>query len=267
MIIYFSGTGNTAMAALMLANELGDDCMMQMDSKMLLHPEYCALQGVRGRIIWAFPTYSWGIPPVVAKFMQEVSADESVENALHYMLTTCGDDIGYADRQWRSLMKKRGWNAVGAFAVQMPNTYVCMKGFDVDSPSLEKKKLSDAPYAVARIAESIINDGHDILIRKSFSWVKTYVIYPWFRKYAMSPKPFKFTESCISCGKCAASCPMSNIRMVNSHPSWSDRCAMCLRCYHICPAHAVDYDNQTASKGQYTTEMSHVCQPCRKKDL
>ena len=258
MIIYFSGTGNTAMAAQMLATELGEDHLVQTDSKMLLHPESYSLRNVGGRIIWAFPIYSWGVPPVMVDFMQNVLADESVADARHYMLATCGDDMGYADRQWRSIMKKRGWCAAAAFAVQMPNTYVCMKGFDVDSPSLEKQKLSDAPYAVAKIAESILNDGRDILIRKPFSWVKTYVVYPWFKKYAMSAKSFHFDDACISCGKCAASCPMDNIRMVNSHPSWSDHCAMCLRCYHICPVHAVAYDNQTVGKGQYTAEMSRV---------
>lgn len=246
------------MAAKLLARLLGDDEIRLMTPKMLLHPGNSVLHTCNDRIVWAFPTYSWGVPPVVVKAMQMVSADDSVRKATHFMLTTCGDDIGYADRQWRGIMRKRGWKAAGAFAVQMPNTYVCMKGFDVDSPSLEREKTEAAPEAIARIAESIKNGGNDILIRKSFSWVKTYVIYPWFKRYAMSPKPFHYTECCIGCGKCAASCPMENIRMAESHPKWFDQCAMCLRCYHICPVHGVAYGNQTATKGQYTAELNQL---------
>lgn len=263
MIIYFSGTGNTAMAARLLGKQLGDEDIRKMDAKMLLHPETCILKcpgkGTGERIIWAFPTYSWGIPPVVVNYMVNVSADESVKNARHYMLTTCGDDIGYADRQWRKLMGAKGWNAAGAFAVQMPNTYVCMKGFDVDSPELENEKLSEAPKAIEKIAKAIRDGGEDILIRKSFSWIKTHLIYPGFCKHAMSPKPFHFTDACISCGKCAASCPMENIGMKDGHPEWHDRCAMCLRCYHICPVHAVEYGKATKGKGQYKSELRNIC--------
>ena len=251
------------MVAKELGRRLGDEDIRLMNAKMLLHPEEFTLD-VSGkssdeRIFWAFPTYSWGIPPVVVNYMVNVSADDSVKSARHYMLTTCGDDIGYADRQWRKIMKVRGWDAAGAFTVQMPNTYVCMKGFDVDSPELEKEKLSDAPKAIEKIAEAIRDGGKDILIRKSFSWVKTYFIYPWFKKYAMSPKPFHSTDICISCGKCAASCPMDNIVMKEGHPKWDDHCAMCLRCYHICPVHAVEYGKATKGKGQYKSELRNLC--------
>lgn len=258
MIIYFSGTGNTAVTAKMLAEKTGDTDIRKMDAKMLLHPETCSLHTSDSYIIWAFPTYSWGVPPVVVNYMAKVKADEGVVKARHYMLATCGDDVGYADRQWRNIMKKRSWQSAGAFAVQMPNTYVCMKGFDVDSPQIEREKLSAAPNAISKIAGAIMNDGNDLLIRKSFSWVKTYVIYPWFKKYAMSAKPFHFSDACISCGKCAASCPMENIRMVDNHPQWGDRCALCLRCYHICPVHAVEYGKATIGKGQYKTEFKEL---------
>lgn len=255
MILYFSGTGNTALASKLLAEALGESGPVAIDTDMLLHPEAHTIATQDDRIIWAFPTYSWGIPPVVSNFIEKVQIDGNVKKASHYMLTTCGDDMGYVDRQWRKLMRKRGLKAVSAFAVEMPNTYVCMKGFDVDSAQVEEKKLKEVPETVLRIADAIRNNGGDILVRKSFSRVKTYIIYPWFKRFAMSPKPFHSTSDCVSCGRCSASCPMANIRMDNRHPVWSDRCAMCLRCYHICPVHAVAYGKETLSKGQYKTQL------------
>lgn len=252
MIIYFSSTGNTAQAALMLAGRLGDSHILSLEGDTLLHPESVVIKSVSGKVIWAFPTYSWGIPPVVLNFIRNVRLSRQAVAARHYMLTTCGDDMAYTDRQWRREMKRRNLNAVAAYAVEMPNTYVCMKGFDVDPKLLEKSKLAAAPHAVERIAESIMaGEGRDMLVRKQFSWIKTYIIYPWFCRFEMSPKPFHATDTCISCGKCAASCPMQNIHMADGRPHWSDHCALCLRCYHICPTHSVEYGNHTHSKGQY----------------
>ena len=37
------------------------------------------------------------------------------------MLTTCGDDMAYTDRQWRRIMHGRGLAATGAYAVVMPD--------------------------------------------------------------------------------------------------------------------------------------------------
>lgn len=258
MIIYFSGTGNTAFAAKTLANLLGDDDLIMSDADMLLHPEKYTFSPKSDWIVWAFPIYSYGVAPVMLNFIRKVNLDDNAGRAHHYMLTTCGGDMGYADRMWRKELSRRGLNAKLAFGVQMPKTYVCMKNSDVDSPEVVKRKLSAAPKAIERIASAIRNGGSDIIIRKSFSWIKTYVIYPLFEKYGVSSKSFHHSDGCISCGKCAHSCPMHNISMVESHPKWSDHCAMCLRCYHTCPVHAVAYGKHTALKGQYTIELKQL---------
>lgn len=256
MIVYFSGTGNTAMAATLLAEKLGDGQLLPLDTDMLLHPDRHTLAPANGRLVWAFPVYSWGIPPAMVNFMRNVGLSTEALQASHYMLVTCGDDIGYTDRLWRREMQQRGLKAEAAFAVEMPNTYVCMKGFDVDSAELERKKLEAAPSAVARIADAILYNGGDIPIRLSFSLVKTYIIYPSFVRFGTSPRPFHSTDQCVGCGRCAASCPLRNITMSDGRPAWADNCTLCLRCYHSCPVHAVAYGKQTARKGQYTAALS-----------
>lgn len=242
MIVFFSGTGNTEIVARRLAELTGDRQLVALEGETLRVPESVVLRAEGDVVVWAFPTYSWGIPPVVVDFMRRVGMDSPTLGARHYMLTTCGDDMAYADRQWRKEMRRRGLDAAGAYAVVMPNTYVCMKGFDVDPKDVAERKLAAAPAAVKRIADAIMSGSReDILIRRGFSWVKSYVIYPWFVRFAMSAKPFWTTDACISCGKCAARCPMGNIVMENGRPRWGDGCALCLRCYHACGRHAVRY--------------------------
>lgn len=250
MIIYFSGTGNTALVARAIAEKLHEKAIA-LDSSTLQNPQEHTLECNSDRIIWAFPIYSWGIPPVVVNVIKHLNII-SAEKATHYMVSTCGDDAGYTDRQWRKLINARGWIAANAFTVIMPNTYTLMKGFDVDSSDVVKQKLSAIPATIDIIASRIENGGEDLFIRGSYPWIKSKIIYPWFVRFSMSPKPFHCTDDCTRCGLCSRICPLENIKLNSDKiPQWGNKCALCLRCYHSCPAHAVAYGKATINKGQY----------------
>lgn len=267
MILWFSGTGNSREVAERLAAHL--------------HEPMCELTPVRlstlanmaseKRIIWVFPVYSWGVPPYVRKVIEAIGHEVISVDAVHHLVVTCGDDTGLTAQMWRKCIRKRGWKSGSAFSVQMPNNYVCMKGFDVDSAQIESEKLDAAPQRIKDAASMIVRSeesGEYVtdMVKGSFAWFKSKVIYPWFIRYAMSPKPFHYTKACISCGKCAAICPLDNIAMAidpgtstepgvirrhRRHPQWGDNCAGCLACYHVCPRHAVEYGKATIGKGQY----------------
>lgn len=247
MIFYFSGTGNSLWVAQRLSVALGCKMTAIGDCTAAIHSN-------DDRVIWVFPIYSWGLPLVVKKFMSNHNLSFCGKPS-HYMVCTCGDDIGFAHKQWRKVVEKRGWVARSSFSVQMPNTYTLMKGFDVDSPQTAQQKLAEAPSRVDFIAQQIkigdetmaIND----VVTGRWAWIKSRIIYPYFMKYCMSPKPFHATENCISCGRCSMECPLQNIAMTDGHPQWGDNCTMCLRCYHICPCKAVAYGKATKGKGQY----------------
>lgn len=257
MIIVFSGTGNSLAVAHGLRKRLGGELCV-LEREVLLNPSGRVLEVPQGEdVVWVFPVYSWGVPPVVAGFIRK-SKIKGAHEAQHFMVCTCGDDIGRADDQWRSLIGRRGWSPRGAFSVQMPNTYVLMKGFEVDSQEVAAGKLASMPERLDTVAAAIRRGySESDVVRGSSAWLKTAVVYPLFRRFCMSPRPFHATDACTSCGLCSRSCPMENISMApggtdecSSRPSWGNRCALCLRCYHICPSHAVAYGHETASKGQ-----------------
>jgi len=279
MILWFSGTGNSRFAAERLAAHLQEQ-MMELTPQLLSKP---VKPGNTSRIIWVFPVYSWGVPPYIRTVIKNILIDGITTEITHHLVVTCGDDTGLTAGMWRKDIKKRGWKCGSAFSIQMPNNYVCMKGFDVDPSKLEKEKLQDAPVRIAEVATAILDSEKSgiyvsDMVKGSFALFKSKVIYPWFVRYAMSPKPFHYTDACISCGKCAAICPLDNIIMTTGstasgnnnilprprrYPQWGDNCAGCLACYHVCPKHAVEYGNKTIGKGQYlnpilnSTNRSH----------
>lgn len=246
MILYFSGTGNSRALAHQLAAHTGDAVFDLSDC-------WESLPAVGSRVIWVFPIYSWGLPSTVVHAIRSIDMAGAAD-VPHYMAATCGDDAGYADRQWRRLVTGRGCTAYAAYTVEMPNTYTMMKGFDVDSPEVARRKLSAFPERAAAIARSILGgDNASDVIRGRFAWIKSYIIYPWFMRFATSTKPFHATAACIGCGKCACNCPSSAIKMEGDRPRWNGRrCALCERCYHQCPVRAIAYGKATEGKGQYT---------------
>lgn len=249
MVWYFSGTGNTRYCAERLSKLLSTDTVAFDDlwqNKKTL-PE-CAEDDA----VVMFPVYAWGMPPVVENTLHDI-APVLARSRRVWLVMTCGDDCGLTAKAFRKLMSRYGIEVAGAFSLQMPNTYVCMKGFDVDSTQTEDVKVAETDSRIALIADLIkgARPVADRVTEGSFAWVKSHILRAWFLRYKMSPKPLHHNDRCTACGLCIRTCPMQNIsRDAQQKPVWNDKCAMCLRCYHICPQHAVQYGKITSAKGQ-----------------
>lgn len=225
----FSGMGNSAAVAARLSELLKDD-----DSTDLL---------------WVFPVYAWGIPPVVVRHIES----KDLAGRRCHMVCTYGDEAGMIECQWKRLIESRGGVCGGIYGVQMPNTYVCLPGFNVDSHDLAARKVEAAKARIDEIAEHL-KSGEPVvdIFRGPLPSFKSRIIYPIFFKRLMKVGKFHHTLGCTACGRCIRLCPMSNITAsADGTPCWGKECAFCLRCYHICPNHAVAYGSATARKGQY----------------
>lgn len=249
MILCFTGTGNSLTVAELLAAKLNDEVVM-MDTDQYTSPRRLS-DGER--LVWVMPVHSWGIPKAVDKYMRKIAIG-GAENARHYLVVTCGDDCGLTADIWRKNLCRRGWDGRAAHSVFMPNTYVLLPGFNVDSQKDAEAKMDAMKARVEEIGHAIkCSSPIDNIFRGKFAWLKSRIIYPLFMKFMTSPKPFKTTNDCIACGKCENICPMANIKIDNAErrPVWGRNCTICLGCYHVCPRHAVAYGSKTANKGQW----------------
>ncbi len=250
MIFWFSGTGNSLWVARRLASALNDTLIDVAQASIDGKHDYTLKPGES--LGFVFPTHSWGPPPLVCDFASKLNLGGTTSNTHCYMVTTCGDDVGLTVE---ILQKALGDITIkAAFSVQMPNTYVCLPGFDVDDQATEHRKLIAAKTRVEKI-EMAIAERRNIIDaeRGKAAWAKSRIIRPGFISSAMNDKKFKVsTTACTRCGKCAAQCPVHNIvSSPDGTPQWQGNCTMCLRCLHMCPACAIDYGNATQKKGRY----------------
>lgn len=251
MIYYFTGTGNSGYVAKTLANLLGEKERFISSINAKEESFYGDYLG------FVFPVYSWGVPPLVLRFIKDLPSSFwealKVNQSKVWCVMTCGDEVALTPEMFlNGLLKSSGIRDCGIWSVTMPNNYVLLPGFDVDPVNVEQNKLKAVPGRIMEIATAIRENVTETdVVRGSIPWIKTKLVYPLFKKWGVNTRKWHYTPSCIGCGKCAMICPLKNVEMKNGHPEWGTRCCSCLACYHICPYHAVAYGKETANKGQY----------------
>lgn len=259
MVFYFSGTGNSTYVATTLSNLLGLELKFipETDSRELPYPFK--------RVLLVFPVYSWGVPPLVSKFISEVNPEfwnGVIAQGLPVdCVMTCGDEVALAPEMIKRDFKKVGIELNSIWSVTMPNNYVLLPGFDIDSKTVENEKLKNCESRILEISQFLNReDKMEDVVRGNLAWLKSKLIFPLFKRWGIFPNKWCYTPSCISCGKCSAICPMLNVTMVEGHPKWGKNCCSCLGCYHVCPVHAVEYGKETQKKGQYIFPLRKIAE-------
>lgn len=244
MIRYFSGTGNSRYVAESLAKLLGDG-----DVESIFGSTPPDAAGKALGIV--FPVYAWQPPRIVEHYLSHIPAP-SEAGRYTFIVMVCGDDCGKALREAR---RAAGCSIDAAFSVAMPNTYVSLPFFDVDSAPIRRRKFAAAAGRISEIAQMVKRrECRDDVREGAAPWTKTYVLGRIIRPWLTRDDKFAAGDGCDSCGACARECPVGNITYPEgpgSRPKWGGHCTGCLACYHACPRHAIHWGGMTAHKGQY----------------
>lgn len=258
MIFYFSGTGNSRVVAETLARLTATTACSIQEDKVTAMPDE--------PIGFVFPVYGWGLPKAVRQWFLAMGnmSSEYYKGGQRYVyaVLTCGDDVGYTDRELRRLAHKQPWGRVDAiWSVRMPNTYVALPGFDIDAEALQAQKLNEAKARLATIAQCVNErqSGLADVHHGAFAWAKSYILGPLFNYFLVNDRRFKVTAACTSCGRCVRTCPLQNVALgASRRPMWRRHCTACLSCYHHCPHHAITCGLGTQKKGQYLCPVASL---------
>ena len=248
MIFYFSGCGNSRFVAETIAAGLNDNLVFIPEAAREDRYEYTLAEDEK--LGFVFPVYSWAPPRLVLDFVKQLQMAGKPKYV--YFACTCGDQCGLTEKIFRKALQEKGWELSACFSTKMPETYIGMAGFKLDTDENARKKIEDTKATVMNNIPRLINkECFSEMTVGGFAWLKSHLINKSFNKYATDDRKYRFTEQCIGCGKCVEVCPLKNITLEEGHPKWNGHCTMCMACYHHCPVNAIQYGKATEGKGQY----------------
>ena len=244
MILFFSGTGNSAYAAKRIGNGIGDEAINLFER--IRNHDNAAIHSDRPWVV-VVPTYAWRIPRLVQHWLEHT---ELAGNRNIYFVMTCGDNIGNAGKYLRKLCAEKNLHYRGCAAVIMPENYSAL----FPTPTLTKalKTIHKAEGVIDQIV-AYIRNGESLpqpvitFQDRITSGIVNGLFYPLF----VHAKKFYATAACISCGKCVNVCPTKNIRLENGKPVWGKSCTHCMACICRCPKEAIEYGQHSRGLTRY----------------
>lgn len=243
MILYYTGTGNSAFAAKRIGAALEDEVLNLFER--LRGGDCSPLKSEKPWVV-VCPTYAWQLPHIVRDHLLNTELQGSREL---YFVLTCGSGIGNAGGYARELCQQKGMIYRGCTAVVMPENYLAM--FKVPGEEKSREIVRKALPVMDEAAKHILRGEPFPEKITAADRLISGVVNRSF--YALSIKDSKFTvsEKCSSCGLCTKVCPMNNVRLEDGKPRWQSNCTHCMACITRCPAEAIEYGRKSVGQPRY----------------
>ncbi len=236
-VYYFSGTGNTAHAALTLTRELQRLGLNVILKNIELYPEPEAAENE----VFLFPVYAFVMPEIFSSYLKMLpssGAPASVLAVLGAMKGVPGEE-GYALTEAVRLLRRKGREVRLTDILNYPESFTA-----VIPPPDEETSVELTTRAAQRVRELArdIYAGKITLRPKNIlgRWLSaiTGFLFKHLGRRGLG-KTYVADPDCNGCGVCAKICPAKAIELEGGLPRWNLRCQACQRCINFCPRSAI----------------------------
>ncbi len=235
LIHYFTGTGNSARASVLVSSELrsaGIDPFIRSITK-----GKTPYQSSFDLHIFIFPTYSFTMPEIMRRYLKSLPPGRGSRT----MIIAIHGEEGYEGSALfaaTKILTNRGYHVHLTDNIEFPSSFT---QFINPTDSTEQDKIyNQAAQKINVIMQRFINGEESLKPCSFFNRFWTGLVGFLFstigRRYM--GKLFVVDESCNRCGKCLKICPSGALKMV-FRPRWNYKCQACQRCINFCPEKAI----------------------------
>lgn len=242
IIHYFSGTGNSLLAAKQLSQEL-----VRYGYKVVLHAvESDSHDGMDAYFlhIFFFPIYATAVPHIMRRYIQNLPDGKNVKTAIistNGKISTGFRDgyQGWALHQARLYLGLKNYQVFFSDTLDYPHniTVALPPRKDKDNEKIIAQASMKYPVIVEKIAKG--QQFHRKFFLPNIIWSLPFGFLYSFIGRRIIGKLFAADSSCSLCGRCAKECPVKAIEIYSRVVRWKWNCEGCLHCMNICPRHAI----------------------------
>jgi len=236
IIFYFTGTGNSLKVAKDIAEILGNCELVSMGSPYKISDEY-------KRIGFVYPVYFSSLLEAAKRFIENIDISKN-KDTYFFSVCTGGMTTGGLTDIAHIIDGKGGKLSYGAFIKCFAN-YVCMYPMS--------KKVSEKTISQAERTKQVSLEIKNITINKipKSNSIAAYMTKSSKKVVAKQDMNYNINDSCIGCEICYKVCPVKNIKMENSQPTFLHNCEQCTACIQWCPNQAINYKDKTQNRKRY----------------
>lgn len=233
---FFSGTGNT----MLVVNKMCETFEKKGVKVNMYRIEDSDPDDVNTEhtIGLGFPIAELSTYDFVWKFIKSIPQTSSHTDI--FMVDTLAGFSGGIVGQLREIVKKKGYNPIGANEIIMPPNFLYLESEEACNNKVRKGLIKAEKYS------------EDLMDRKS-KWGRIPILSDSMYHFSMGL--LKLTEmnlnqkllnlkvdkeKCNKCGTCVELCPIDNIKIgKDEYPENLMHCVYCLRCTSFCPKRAI----------------------------
>ena len=270
-VYYFTGTGNSLAVAKDISAAIDGTLLSIASAVRVRRPDSHA-----ERVGIVFPAYMaqlHGVPLIVERFIKGL---ENIDSRYIFAVCTCG---GYEDynglptlMNLSKLVRSLGGRIAAQYSIRLPMNTLDYSHIPVPISRDQDKMFRKCAVRVKEICQTV-----DHLAESRYRTIKTilnYIMTPLYlllrpvyykelKKNAKEPKnsslkyfelipltdrSFYADDSCKGCATCSKVCPVGNIAMVGTKPTWQHHCEICLACAEWCPNKAIHHNSRVEGK-------------------
>lgn len=244
MMLYFSGTGNSAYVAKGFSRRMGADCHSIEEDI-----DFASLLGAHDTVAVCYPIYGSCVPRIMRDFMEKYHAILAEKKLI--ILCTQMMFSGDGARAFARLLPGCDGNVLYAEHFNMPNNISNFWLFPVWEGERRRKQAA-AERKLDRICRDIQGG---IVRRRGWSWFSALLgklqnTY-WPAIEEKQAGSFKADGDCNRCGLCVRRCPVQNLKLSETGVMQKNSCILCYRCVNLCPQKAATVMLHIKPKRQY----------------